>query len=159
MDVFNKENYLVFIKIKLEVIKFFCVKFGYDVKNIVKKIVDDLFDKIILFIDKLWRFIKGLESGIDKYIIIEVMIILGCICFLLVCGCLVFGLVLVVLWLVIFFLKIIFRVIDIKLFFDFKIVLYEIIWYELVGLVERLERIDIFINVIDVDEYVDDCVL
>lgn len=159
MDVPNKENHSVSTKTKLEAIKSFCAKFGYDVKNIVKKIADDLSDKITPFIDKLWRSIKGLQSGIDKYIIIEVMTILGCICSLLACGCPLFGLAAAVLRLATFFLKITFRVIDIKLLLDPKIVSHETIRHELAGLAERLERTDIFINAIDAEEHVDDCAL
>lgn len=39
--------------------------------------MDDFLDKCVLFIDVLWKFIKGLESGDDKIIIIEVMNILS----------------------------------------------------------------------------------
>lgn len=159
MDVPNKENHSVSTKTKLEAIKSFCAKFGYDVKNILKKIADDLSDKITPFIDKLWRSIKGLESVIDKYIIIEIMTILGCICSLLACGCPVFGLASAVLRLATFFLKITFSVIDIKLFLDPKIASHETMRHELAGLAERLERTDIFINAIDADEHVDDCAL
>lgn len=159
MDVPNKENHSVSTKTKLEAIKSFCAKFGYDVKNIVKKIADDLSDNITPFIDNLWRSIKGLQSGIDKYIIIEVMTILGCICSLLACGCPVFGLAAAVLRLATFFLKITFSVIDIKLFLDPKIASHETIRHELAGLAERLERTDIFINAIDAEEHVDDCAL
>lgn len=105
MDIPNKENHSVSTKTKLEPIESFCAKFGYDVKNILKKMVDDLSDKITPFIDKLWRSIKGLQSGINKYIIIEVMTILGCICSLLACGCPVFGLASGVLRLATFFSK------------------------------------------------------
>lgn len=52
MDVPNKENHSVSTKTKLEDIQSFCAKLGYDVKNIVRKIADDLSDRITPFIDK-----------------------------------------------------------------------------------------------------------
>lgn len=159
MDVPNKENHSVSTKTKLEDIQSFCAKLGYDVKNIVRKIADDLSDSITPFIDKLWRSIKGLQSGIDKYIIIEVMTILGCICYLLACGCPVFGLASAVLRLATFFLEITFRIIDIKLLLEPKIASHETIRHELAGLAEKLERTDVLINEIDAEELVDDCAL
>lgn len=81
MDMFEREKLFIFIKIKFEKIKIFFVFFGGRVKDFIIMniidIVDEFLDKGVLFIDVLWRFIKGLESGDDKYIIIEVMNILG----------------------------------------------------------------------------------
>lgn len=43
---------------------------------------------------------------------------------------------------------------------DFKVkLLYDIFWYDLVGLVEKLEKIVIFIDVVDDEEYVDEFML
>lgn len=81
MDKFNKIIFFVdFIKIKFKEIGNFCVEFGIIVKYIINKIIDkldDLLDECMLFIDVLWRFIKGFKSGVDKNIIIEVMKILS----------------------------------------------------------------------------------
>lgn len=41
----------------------------------------------------------------------------------------------------------------------FELMVYEFLSYEMVGLVERLKRIVIFIDVVDVEEYVDELML
>lgn len=163
MDKFNKIKFLVdFIKIKFEEIGIFCVFFGNIVKYIIKKIIDkldDLLDECMLFIDVLWKFIKGFKSGVDKNIIIEVMKILSCVLVLFGFVFFMCSVVLYVVFLVVYFLKVIFYIINLKKMIDFKVKLYDLIWYDLVGLVEKLEKIVIFIDVVDDEEYVDELML
>lgn len=67
-------------KIKLEGIGILCEPFGTTAKYIIQKIIDkldDLSDEYTSLIDALWKSIKNLESGVDKTIIIELMIILS----------------------------------------------------------------------------------
>lgn len=141
----------------------FCVFFSNIVKDIIKKIIDkldDILDECMLFIDVLWKFIKGFKSGVDKNIIIEVMKILSCILVLFVLVFFMCGVVLYVVFLVVYFLKVIFYFINLKNMLDFKVKLfYDIFWYDLVGLVEKLEKIVIFIDVVDDEEYVDEFML
>lgn len=61
--------------------------------------------------------------------------------------------------LVIYFFKIIFCIIDFKVIFDFKCLEKSINMYELLGLVEKMERIEVCIDVVDVVEDVDELVL
>lgn len=42
---------------------------------------------------------------------------------------------------------------------EFKGMLCDVIWYELVGLFDRLKKIVIFIDVVDDEEYVDEVIL
>lgn len=84
MDELKGEKVVVSLKIKLEKIKFFCEFFGCVVKKIIQYIIDrlnDLFVKYIIFLDILWKFIEGFIVGIWKFIIVEVMKILGYILF------------------------------------------------------------------------------
>lgn len=142
MDEFNKIKFLVdFIKIKFEEIGIFGVFFGNIVKYIIKKIIDkfdDLLDECMLFIDVLWKFIKGFKSGVDKNIIIEVMKILNCVLVLFGFVFFMCSVVLYVVFLVVYFLKVIFYIINLKkILIDLKVKLYDLIWYDLVGLVEK----------------------
>lgn len=85
MEELNEEKVVVFLKIKLEKISFFCELFGCVVKKIIQYIIEklnDLLEKYIIFIDILWKLIKGFISGIWKDILVEVMKILGYILFL-----------------------------------------------------------------------------
>lgn len=81
MDMLKREKSSESIKTKLEKTKTFCASSGSRVKDsIIANIIalaDDLSDKCALLVDVLWRSIKGLESGDDKYIIIEAINILG----------------------------------------------------------------------------------
>lgn len=80
----NEEIIVVFLKIKLEKINFFCELFGCDVKKIIYYIIEklnDLFDKYIIFIDILWKFMKGFNVRVWKFIIVEVIKILGYVLF------------------------------------------------------------------------------
>lgn len=70
--------------------------------------MDDLLDEYMLFIDVLWKLIKNFESGVDKIIIIELMIILSKVLKWFDFVCFMFGVVLCVLCLVVCVLKVIF---------------------------------------------------
>lgn len=163
MDMLKREKSSESIKTKLEKIKTFCASSGSRVKDsIIENIIaiaDDLSDKCALLVDVLWRSIKGLESGDDKYIIIEAINILGQSLGLLgfvfpICTPASYVVLLVAL-----FLKVIFHLIDLKKTLEPKGTSSDAIRYELAGLAERLRKTVIYIDAVDDEDHVDEATL
>lgn len=161
MDMLKREKSSESIKTKLEKIKTFCASSGSRVKDsIIANIIalaDDLSDKCALLVDVLWRSIKGLESGDDKYIIIEAINILGQSLGLLgfvfpICTPASYVVLLVAL-----FLKVIFHLIDLKKTLEPNGTSSDAIRYELAGLAERLRKTVhvIYIDAVDDEDQVD----
>lgn len=163
MDMLEREKSSIPLKTKLEKIKTFCASSGSRVKDsIITNIIDiadELSDKGALLIDVLWRSTKGLESGDDKYIIIEAMNILGQSLGL-------FGFAFpicipasYVVLLVALLLKVIFHIINLKKTLEPKGTPCDAIRHELAGLSDRLQKTAIFLDAVDDEEHVDEATL
>lgn len=144
---------------KIENIDTFCRSCGYDISVIAQFITEnhnELTDNEVSIIEVLWGSIEGLQSGSAKYSQTEAIKIVGCV---LSIPKLVFTMTDVmrkVVVLVIHFLKIIFRITDLKVIFDPKCSEKSINLHELSGLAEKMERIEVCIDAVDVAEDVDE---
>lgn len=144
---------------KIESIDSFCKSCGYDVSVITQFITEnhnELTENEASIIDVLWGSIEGLQSGSAKYSQTEAIKIVGCV---LSIPKLVFTMTEVmrkVVVLVIHFLKIIFRITDLKVIFDPKCSEKSINMHELSGLAEKMERMEVCIDAVDVLEDVDE---
>lgn len=144
---------------KIESIDSFCKSCGYDVSVITQFITEnhnELTENEASIIDVLWGSIEGLQSGSAKYSQTEAIKIVGCV---LSTPKLVFTMTEVmrkVVVLVIHFLKIIFRITDLKLIFDPKCSEKSINMHELSGLADKMERMEVCIDAVDVLEDVDE---
>lgn len=125
------ERNVVFLRIKFLDIMFFCKFYGYVVENYVRNIIeylDDLFDKLILFIDVFWKVVNGLDSNVVKKVIVIIMILLGSILKLLGLVFLMVGIVGVIVFVLIVFFKIIFSLINFKIVLCLIIKVYYFNW-------------------------------
>lgn len=63
------------VRNKFKKIIYFCKFFGYvDYDNIfycIRVILDDVLDKVIFFIDLIWKVLKGLDGRKRKEVIVE----------------------------------------------------------------------------------------
>lgn len=150
-------------KIKLEGIGILCEPFGTTAKYIIQKIIDkldDLSDEYTSLIDALWKSIKNLESGVDKTIIIELMIILSKVLKWFDFACPMLGVASCALRLVACVLKAIFQLINLKNTLDPKVKSsHDTLRHDLAGLAEKLEKTVIFIDAVDDEEHVDESTL
>lgn len=123
--------------------------------------MDKLFVKVKIFIDLLWKVMKKFDDWIGKFVMVEVMKIFGNVLFFVGLVFFVVGLLLWVVFFVVFFLKIFFSVFDLKVMLKLELIsmVFEFFSYGINGLVEKIERIVIFIDVVDDEEYVDDLML
>lgn len=139
-----------------------CAPFGNGAKYIIQKItdkLDDLSDECTSLIDALWRSIKGLNSGVDKNIIIEAMEILSCVLALFGFAFPMCSVASYVIVLVAYVLKVIFHIIDLKKTLNPKVKSHDSIRHDLAGLAEKLKKTVIFIDAVDDEEHVDESTL
>lgn len=69
------------------------------------------------------------------------------------------GLMLKVMFLVVYFFKVMFCIVDLKELLDLKCILGNFIVYEFFGLVEKIIKIEILIDVVEIKENVDEFLL
>lgn len=141
---------------KLKKIIHFCKSFGYadhdNISQCIRATLDDAPDKVISFIDLIWKVLKGLDGRKRKEVIVEGIQILSSTLSLLGLPIPIMSIASNVFSLGGFLLKIVFSLTDFESVLKTKNKALDTIQHELAGLAARLERTEKFIDLVDSQE-------
>uniref|UniRef100_A0A8W8J4B3 Uncharacterized protein n=1 Tax=Magallana gigas TaxID=29159 RepID=A0A8W8J4B3_MAGGI len=141
---------------KLKKIIHFCKSFGYadhdNISQCIRATLDDAPDKVISFIDLIWKVLKGLDGRKRKEVIVEGIQILSSTLSLLGLHIPMMSIASNVVSLGGFLLKIVFCLTDFESVLNTKNKALDTIQHELAGLAARLERTEKFIDLVDSQE-------
>lgn len=135
---------------KLKKIIHFCKSFGYadhdNISHCIRATLDDAPDKVISFIDLIWKVLKGLDGRKRKEVIVEGIQILSSTLSLVGLPIPMMSIASNVFSLGGFLLKIVFSLTDFESVLKTKNKALDTIQHELAGLAARLERTEKFID-------------
>lgn len=141
---------------KLKKIIHFCKSFGYadhdNISQCIRATLDDAPDKVISFIDLIWKVLKGLDGRKRKEVIVEGIQILSSTLSLLGLPIPMMSIASNVVSLGGFLLKIVFCLTDFESVLNTKNKALDTIQHELAGLAARLKRTEKFIDLVDSQE-------